>query len=82
MTHSASNQTLTINGSGFVAGANLRVVASFPGFSAVLQGAQITSATATKITVLINVGNTPRDWTVQVIDPSGAMSNKSTLQVQ
>ena len=82
MTHSTANQTLTINGSGFVPGTGLRVVVSYPGYSAILQGAQITSSTTSKITVSINVGNTPRNWTIMVANPSGAVSNTATLQVK
>jgi len=71
---SAVNQTLTINVSGFVPDQALRVKAN-------LQGAQITSLTATTITVSINVGTAPRTWTIRVINPSGSVSNSATLPV-
>jgi hypothetical protein len=57
-------------------------VAGHPGFSTVVQGAQITSVTASKITVSINVGSTPRTWTIQVIIPSGSVSNSAALPVK
>jgi subtilase family serine protease len=82
MTHSNSSQTLTINGSGFTAGAGLRVLASYPGFSVLLQGSQITSASSTTITALIDVGNTPRNWTIQVMNPNGDTSNRAPLEVK
>jgi pseudomonalisin len=82
MTHANSAQTLTITGTGFTPGTGLRVLATYPGFSVLLQGSQITSASSTAITAQINVGNTPRNWTIQVINPNGDTSNKATLQVQ
>ncbi|HET7073026.1 MAG TPA: hypothetical protein VFI55_02955, partial [Mycobacterium sp.] len=82
MTRSTASQTLTINGTGFTSGAGLRVLAGYPGFSGVLQGSQITSVSETRITVLINVGNTPRNWTIQVQNPNGDTSNQVALQVQ
>jgi hypothetical protein len=81
MPRSASSQILTINGSGFNAGGAVRVVASAGGVSSVLQGAQITSVTATRITALINVGTTARNWTIQVVNGDGTPSNPATLQV-
>ena len=82
MPRSSSLQTLTIDGTGFTAGANLRVIASFPGYTAVLQGPQITSVSPTRITALINVGNTARNWLIQVMNPDGSASNRSTLPVR
>jgi hypothetical protein len=80
MTHSPAVQTLSIAGSGFTPG--VKVAATYLGFSVLLEGAQITSVSATQITALINVGNTPRNWTIQVLNPNGDVSNRATLQVK
>jgi subtilase family serine protease len=82
MSRSASVQPLTIQGSGFTADNGLKILTSYPGFSGVLQGSQITSVTPTQITVQINVGATPRNWSIQVMNPNGDTSNKVTLQVK
>jgi hypothetical protein len=82
MTHSEASQTLTINGSGFSTANGLKVLASYPGFSSTMQGGQITSVTATRITVSIRVGNTPRNWTIQVVNADGQSSNGAALQVK
>jgi hypothetical protein len=79
MTGSNANQTLTINGSGFVAGltVNLTTGTSTLAYTA----ASISSATATQVQVLVNVGTTARAWTVVVVNPGGAASNAATLTV-
>jgi subtilase family serine protease len=79
MTHANAIQTLTIQGSGFITGKGLKVMASYPGFSTALP---ITTASATTITVSINAGETPRNWTIHVQNPNGDLSNKTTLQVK
>ena len=76
MTGSASNQTLTINGSGFAAGAAVHV--SYTGFSGTLT---VTSLTATQIQAVINTGTAARAWAVQVVNPNNAASNSATLTV-
>ncbi len=76
MTASASNQTLTINGTGFQTGATVKV--SYTGFSGALT---VTSLTATQILATINTGATARVWTVQVANSSGAVSNSASLTV-
>jgi pseudomonalisin len=81
MTGSASNQTLTINGSGFQSGAGLTVIAGYTGNVQSIAGAAITSATSTQIQVSINVGITARTWAIAVMNPSGTASNIVTLQV-
>jgi hypothetical protein len=82
MTRSTAAQTLTINGSGFQAGAGLRVVLSSTGASTGLQGTAIKSASATQIQVTVNVGAVARTWSVQVVNPDGTASNPSTLMVK
>jgi len=77
MTGSASAQTLTINGSGFVAGATVNLTYSG---GAVVHPA-IASATGTQIAAAVNVGTTARVWTVQVVNPGGAASSAATLTV-
>ena len=82
MSASSTAQTLAINGTGFVPGAGLRVVATSGFTRMVLQGSQITSATATQIVAAINVGTGRRNWTIQVVNPDGTPSNRATLQVK
>jgi hypothetical protein len=77
MTGSASNQTLTINGSGFLAGATVSL--TYSGGSVV--NPVVTSLSATQIAATVNVGATARTWTVQVTNPGGAASNSATLTV-
>jgi Fe-S cluster assembly scaffold protein SufB len=81
MTGSASNQTLTINGTGFQSGTGLKVVVGYTANSTTLTGSQITSVTATQIQVTVNVGTTTRPWTVSVTNPSGMASNSVTFPV-
>ncbi|MCX6629714.1 MAG: IPT/TIG domain-containing protein, partial [Candidatus Solibacter sp.] len=82
MTRSTAAQTLTIIGSGFQTGAGLRVMLAANGSSITLQGTAIRSASASQIQVAVNVGNTVRSWTVQVVNPNGAGSNKVPLAVK
>jgi subtilase family serine protease len=82
MPRSNAAQTLTINGSGFQPGTGLRVVLSFNGSSTTLQGTAIKAASASQIQVTVNVGNTPRKWNVQVVNPDGTGSNSVTLTVK
>jgi hypothetical protein len=82
MTRSAAAQTLTINGSGFQPGNGLRVVLSSSSSPTVLQATSITSVSASRIDVTVNVGNTARVWTVQVVNPNGTVSNTATLTVK
>jgi hypothetical protein len=77
-----SNQIITINGSGFVAGAALRVVIGYAGGpSTTLSGGQIAFASSSQVLALVNVGTITRTWTVQVVNPSGLASNSVDLQV-
>ncbi len=81
MTSSASAQTLTIAGSGFTGGAQLKVVLTSGAQAATYQGAQITSVSATQIQVLVNPGTAAQNWTVEVVNPNGKVSNGAILQV-
>jgi pseudomonalisin len=76
MTASASSQTLTINGAGFQTGATVKV--SYTGFSGTLT---VTSLTATQILAAINTGTAANTWTVEVVNPGGAVSNSASLTV-
>ena len=79
MTGSSSNQTLTINGSGFQSG--LKVLLSYTGSATTLQGSQIASVSASQIQLPVNVGTTARTWSVQVVNSSGQASSAASLQV-
>ena len=81
MTGSSTAQTLTVNGTGFVAGAGLSVVAGYTGNIFTLSSSQVTWVSATQITVQINVGTTARSWALAVVNPNGAASNIATLAV-
>ena len=82
MARSTSAQTLTINGSGFQSGSGLHVVLSSTGSPTASQATFITSVSATQIHVTVNAGNMARVWTVQVVNPNGAVSNPATLTVK
>lgn len=77
MTGSASAQTLTINGTGFVTGAKVSLTA--PGASPVVYDANFVSST--RLTASVTVGTTAQNWTVSVSNPTGSPSSNSTLQV-
>jgi len=77
MTGSASNQTLTIAGSGFQAGNALKVQVG----TTLFQGPQIPSVTATQIQVSVNVGTAARTLNVQVTNPDNQQSSAVSLQV-
>jgi hypothetical protein len=79
MTGSASAQTLTINGSGFQAGLTVNLATG--GTTTPYQSSAISSVTATKVQVQVNVGTTAHTWTVQVANPGGVLSNAATLTV-
>lgn len=75
-----ANQILTINGTGFLAGAGLKVVVGYPGFATTLSGGQVAFVSSTQLLALINLGTTPRAWSVQVVNPNGLASNNIALQ--
>lgn len=81
MTGSNSNQVFFIAGSGFQSGSGLKVLVSYTGYSATVQGAEIACLSASQIQVLINVGTTARVWSVQVVNPNGQSSSPASLQV-
>ena len=79
MTASTANQTLIINGSGFVSGlqVNLTTGASTTAYPS----SSVSYLTATQVQVLVNVGATARAWTVQVVNPGAVPSNAVSLTV-
>ena len=79
MTASTANQTLIINGSGFVSGLQVNLTAGTS--TTAYQSSSITYLTATQVQVTVNVGATPRTWTVQVVNPGTVASNSVTLTV-
>jgi subtilase family serine protease len=79
MTGSSSNQTLTINGSGFQSGSGLTVLVGYAGYTAM--AAQVKWVSSSQITASINVGASARSWLVEVINPNGQVSNVATFQV-
>jgi hypothetical protein len=82
MTGSNSNQTLTINGSGFQAGSGLTVLVGYSGYTATVSGAQVTWVSSSQIKASIKVGTTARSWLVEVVNPNGHASNVATFQVK
>jgi hypothetical protein len=81
MTGSNSNQILTVTGGGFQSGSGLKVLVSYTGYSATIQGAQLAYLSAAQIQVLINVGTMARTWSVQVVNPNGQATSVASLQV-
>ena len=79
MTGSSSNQTLTINGSGFQSGSGLTVLVGYAGYTVV--ATQVKWVSASQITASINVGTVTRSWLVEVVNPNGQVSNVATFQV-
>jgi hypothetical protein len=79
MTGSNSNQTLTINGSGFQSGNGLTVLVGYTGYTAA--GTQVKWVSSSQVTATINVGTSTRTWLVEVINPNGQVSNVVTFQV-
>jgi subtilase family serine protease len=79
MTGSNSNQTLTINGSGFQSGSGLTVLVGYGNYTQM--AAQVKLVSASQITASINVGDATRSWLVEVINPTGQVSNVATFQV-
>lgn len=75
-------QTLTINGTGFVAGTGLSVVAGYTGNIQSITGNQVYFISPTQLWVQINVGNTARTWAIAVVNPDASASNIATLVVQ
>ena len=83
LTGSNSGQVITINGTGFQSGTGLKVIVGYAGGTPItLQGSgQAAFVSSTQVLALITVGTTPRTWTVQVVNPSGLVSNAASFQV-
>jgi hypothetical protein len=77
MTGSNAAQTLTVNGTGFVAGSGLQVSVG----GTVYQGPQISFVSGTQLTVSVTAGISAQSLTVQVTNPNGLVSNAMTLTV-
>jgi hypothetical protein len=77
MVGSASNQTLTITGTGFATGDT--VTATYAGGT--LTTLSIISVSATQIQASIATGTTAHTWSVQVTSPSKFASNTASLTV-
>lgn len=77
ITGSTANQTITITGTNFQAGAKVNL--SYAGGATT----SLTPATvsATSVSVAVNVGTTVRTWTLQVVNPDGKTSATSNLSV-
>ena len=75
MSGSNAAQTLTINGSGFLAGLKLSIGGSL------ITAAQLAVLTPTQIQVSIVTGITARTYAVQVVNANGGVSNVVNLQV-
>jgi hypothetical protein len=81
MTHLATAQTLTINGTNFVGGAALRVLFVSGNSVTTFQGTGIKSATSTQIQVSVTVAKAGT-WMVQVVNPDGSATGAATLTVK
>jgi subtilase family serine protease len=75
MKGSNTAQTLTINGTGFVAGLSIKVGTATYGPS------QLTSVSATKVVLNVTVGTAAQNLAVQAINTTGPASNTAALQV-
>ena len=69
------DQAVGIFGSGFVSGSALKVRVKWPTGQTDLQGSQVNFASSTQLTIFINVGTSAANWTAQVINPNGDLSN-------
>lgn len=78
LTGSASNQNITISGSGFQSGAKVSLAYSGGPVTTLTP----TTLTATAVTVAVNVGTTARTWTVKLSNPDGKASGTATLTVK
>jgi pseudomonalisin len=74
MTASASSQSLTISGAGFVAGTGLKVTVGAASYVP-------SSVSSTQLVVSVNVGTTAQTLAVQVTNPNGQASNQVELTV-
>jgi len=74
---SSAAQSLTIKGSGFVAGSDLLVKVG----SVTYQGASVTFVSSSQLVVSVNVGTSAQSVAVQVTLPSGKATTSATLTV-
>ena len=81
MTASNAYQLVTITGTGFQAASGWKVILSYPGTTLTLPASQFSVTSTTQILAQVNVGMTPRTWSVQVVNPAGVASNTVSLQV-
>jgi subtilase family serine protease len=82
MTGSASAQTLTINGSGFVSGTGLEVVfTASNGAATTIPASSITFLSSSQLQTSIIVGTAAETWSVKVVNPGGLASNTVTFAV-
>ena len=81
MTGSTVAQTLTITGSGFTAGTGLAVELISGVTATSYGGAKITAVSATQIQVSVVPGTAAQNFTVEVVNPNGKVSNGMVLQV-
>jgi hypothetical protein len=77
MTGSASNQNLTINGSGFAAGSGLKATVGTVTYS----GSQISFVSSSQLVVSVTVGASAQSLPVQVTNPNGQATNTVSLTV-
>ena len=75
VTGSMSQQTVTINDTGFVNAPTLLVTWSTG--SATLSGLRVTFASSTQLRMTITTQNDPANWTVKVTNPSGGGSSSA-----
>ena len=82
-TGSNSGQTLTINGSGFVSGAQVNLawptVGNIPAGNATLSATFVSSS---QLQVSATLGNDPETWTAQVINPGSITSSTYNFAMQ
>ncbi|HEY5040662.1 MAG TPA: glycoside hydrolase domain-containing protein [Verrucomicrobiae bacterium] len=82
-TGSNSGQTLTINGSGFVSGAQVNL--AWPTVGGIPAGNKTLSATfasSSQLQVTATLGNDPETWTAQVINPGNVTSSTFNFSEQ
>jgi GH25 family lysozyme M1 (1,4-beta-N-acetylmuramidase) len=83
VTGANSAQTLTIYGSGFVSGAQVKL--AYPAAGIVPAGSQSFSATffgSTELQITPTYANDPGEWTAQVINPGSILSSTYSFPVQ
>ena len=79
LTHSATAQVLTVNGSNFQSGTGLKVTVGGTSYS----GSQVTVVSSSQLKVNVTVSSAASaTLAVQVTDPSGAVSNVAPLGVK